>query len=78
MGENRPKIGFFKLLDNLVINCSAFDLWWNFVLYAVFLLKSHIWEKAGYKDMGPKLDFLQFDTDSKIQDSKIGCISRCN
>ena len=29
-----------------------FDLYWNFILFAIFLHKSHIWEKSGSRSMG--------------------------
>ena len=46
-----PKLGFFKLLENFVLN--FFGNWSvKFIFIAVFLHKSHTWEKFGSWDMG--------------------------
>ena len=50
--EIGPEIGFLSLLKNIVINFSEFCLQWKFMLFALFLHKSHIYEKSGSWDMG--------------------------
>ena len=34
---------------------SKFGLEWKFILFVVFLLKSHTWEKSGSQDMSQNL-----------------------
>ena len=48
--ENGPKTWFFGFIEKLIF--TEFALWWKFILFAVFLYKSHIWENSGSWDMG--------------------------
>ena len=54
--QNRLKTGFFwiywKILSTIF---TEIVLWWKFILFAVFLHKSHIWQNSGCWDMGKKV-----------------------
>ena len=50
MGQK--KIWFFEFIRNWVINCDWIWSIRNFIIFAVFLHKSHTWENSGFWDMG--------------------------
>ena len=70
--ENGPKIGNNRVLwiywKILSLNFTEFVLWIRFVLFAVFLHKSNIWEKKFSWDMGQNV----------LSDCRISRTNQCN
>ena len=53
MWKMGPKYGFLNLFENFVIN--FFWIFSEFILFVVFLHKSHTWEKSDSRDIGQNL-----------------------